>query len=55
MSPIAISVATFCKTYGIGKTKTYELIKSRELEVAKVGRKTLILVCSANALVQPHS
>lgn len=52
MQPKAISVAAFCGIYGIGKTKTYELIKSGQLEVAKVGRRTLVLVSSADALIE---
>lgn len=36
---------------GIARTRVYELIGSRDLEVVKLGRRTLITRASADALV----
>lgn len=36
---------------GVGKTKLYELINQRELELVKIGSKSLITVSSLNAFV----
>lgn len=47
--PIARTVKEFCRSYGIGKTKLYELIGQGHLDVVKVGRRTLILEDSARA------
>lgn len=49
-----ISVAEFCRRYGLGKTFTYALINAGELEVTKIGRRTLISVQSANELILQH-
>lgn len=37
---------------GIGKTKLYELLASGELEAIRVGRRTLILRASIDALIE---
>lgn len=49
--PITISVSQFCLLYGLGKTTTHKLINEGKLEVAKVGRRTLITLESAEALI----
>jgi hypothetical protein len=46
---IALSIPTFCRTYGIGRSKTYELIGAGTLEAKKFGSKTLIDCISAEA------
>lgn len=38
----AYSPDEFCRAYGIGITKLYELLKARELRARKCGRRTLI-------------
>ena len=35
-------IAEFCKTYGIGRTKTYDLINSGAVSARKCGKTTLI-------------
>jgi len=37
---------------GIGKTKLYELIAEGELETIRIGRRTLIMQASIDALIQ---
>lgn len=44
---IFISIKNFISEYGVGKTKTHELIKDGVLITGKVGRKTVILNASA--------
>ena len=38
----AMPIAVFCKTYGIGRTRTYELINSGAVSARKCGKTTLI-------------
>ena len=52
MNQVMLTVSQFCRSYGIGKTKCYELIESRELLKAKIGRRTLITVESAERLMR---
>jgi hypothetical protein len=49
--PIARTVKDFCRAYGIGKTKTFELIKNGTLQTVKIGRRTLIVEESARSLL----
>ena len=44
---IAFSIPAFCRTYGIGRSKTYELIGAGIIEAKKFGTKTLIDRASA--------
>jgi excisionase family DNA binding protein len=39
---------------GLGKTKLYELLGDGELEAIRVGRRTLVLRASIDALVERH-
>ena len=45
----AMSIAEFCRAYGIGKTSAYAEIASGRLRVRKVGRRTLVLKEEAEA------
>jgi excisionase family DNA binding protein len=45
----AISVEEFCRRFGVGRTLTYELIKTGKLKVKKCGRRTLIPMAAAQA------
>ena len=38
----ALSIPQFCRTYDIGRSKTYEEINAGRLKAKKFGRKTLI-------------
>ena len=51
MSQITITIAEFCRRMSIGRTKAYEIMSCREVEVLKIGRRTLITVRSVDALV----
>ncbi len=41
---IALSVEKACELSCIGRTKFYELIKSKKIPARKVGRRTIILL-----------
>jgi predicted DNA-binding transcriptional regulator AlpA len=45
----ALTIPAFCHTYGVGRSKTYELIGASILEAKKFGAKTLIDRASAEA------
>lgn len=47
MQPVLHPISRFCELYGVGRTKTYELINAGDLETVKVGRKRLITEASA--------
>jgi len=52
---VTISVADFCEYSGLGRTKTFALIKEGKLEVTRIGRRTLISVESARRLITPEA
>lgn len=49
---LTIRVPAAAQMLGIGKTKLYELITAREIDVIKVGRATLIVVRSLERFVE---
>jgi excisionase family DNA binding protein len=51
MTRLAITVDEFCGMIGIGRTKTYELIKDGSLETVAIGRRRLIKMSSVEALL----
>lgn len=53
--PLAYSVADACRVSSIGKTNLYKLIKKGQLEVRKVGKRTLIPAASLRALIEPRA
>lgn len=48
--PKWLEISQFRDTYRIGRTKIYELIAQKQLEMVKLGRKSLISVASAERL-----
>lgn len=50
--PLCVRVATATRMLGIGKTKLYELIASGDLETIRLGRRTLIVQASIDALFE---
>lgn len=51
-SPLTVRVAEAAGLLGIGKTKIYELINAREIEIIKLGRATLIISASIEAFIE---
>jgi excisionase family DNA binding protein len=43
----AMPIAVFCETYGVGRTKTYDLINNGAISARKSGKTTLIDRASA--------
>lgn len=52
MERLTLSVNEFCESVGIGRTKAYEILNSGELEVVRLGRRTLITKRSVDALLK---
>ena len=50
--PIAVSVATALGILGLGRSKFYELIQDDEIEIVKVGRRTLVLMASIHSFIE---
>lgn len=51
MTPQTIRINDFCRLYGLGRTKTYDLINQGVLRRVKVGGRSLITWESAQALI----
>lgn len=52
---VTITPDEFTQISGMGRTKTFDLIREGRLEVERIGRKTLISVESAISLIAPRS
>lgn len=52
MEKLALTVAEVCSAVGIGRTTVYKLVAQGDLEILKIGRRTLITMCSAKALIE---
>jgi excisionase family DNA binding protein len=44
---LALRIPEFCRAFGVGRTKFYELVARRELQPRKSGKQTLIPVAEA--------
>lgn len=51
MTKLTITVDEFCDMIGIGRTKTYELMKDGTLATVAIGRRRLIKMNSVEALL----
>lgn len=47
--PLLVSVAEAARMLGLGATATWRLLKDGRLDVARIGRRTLIPVASVKA------
>lgn len=56
----AYTVTEFLETFGVGRTKFYELVNSGALKARKNGQRTIVLAADAQAwlnslpAVEPH-
>lgn len=50
--PITVRIPEAIRLTGIGRSKLYELISARDVEVVKIGRCTLIPMASLHALIE---
>lgn len=51
IKPVALTIPTFTKMFGIGRTTAYSLIREGRLERVRIGGRTLITMASAEALL----
>lgn len=49
---ITVRIKDACRITGIGRSKLYELIAAREIEVIKVGTMTLVLVAGLKDFIE---
>jgi excisionase family DNA binding protein len=52
MEKLTLSVNEFCEAVDIGRTKAYEMFAAGELEIVRLGRRTLITKRSVDALIE---
>jgi hypothetical protein len=53
--PLAITISTAKKLSGLGHTTIWKLIREKQLATVHVGRRTLIIFSSFEALLTPPS
>ncbi|MFC3785073.1 helix-turn-helix domain-containing protein [Sphingopyxis italica] len=49
--PALVSIREFCRCMSIGRTTAYSLINSGDVEICRIGRRTLVKVESVAKLV----
>lgn len=54
MQAYTLTISSAAGAIGIGRTKLYELINSGELDVVKIGRRTLVTTASIERLLGDH-
>lgn len=52
LEPLTVRIPVAVRLTGIGRSKLYELIKSGDVEIVKVGASTLVMVASLRRLIQ---
>ena len=52
MEPFLLPIPATCEALGIGRSKVYELINAGQLEIVKIGRRTLVRVASIRAMAR---
>ena len=51
IEPLAYSISEACRVSSLGRTRIYQLIKEGQLEVRKIGKRTIIPAASLRALI----
>ena len=54
-APLVYSVREACRISSLGRTRLYQLINSGQLEVTRLGRRTLVNAASLHRLLLPDS
>ncbi len=49
--PISVRIPDAVRMTGLSRTKIYQLITSGEIEVAKIGRSTVVIFSSLQAMI----
>lgn len=52
LDTVSVSINDAARAIGIGRTKLYALISSGDLDVIKIGRRTLVKTSSIRALLE---
>jgi excisionase family DNA binding protein len=52
MQKIGLSVTETASTIGLGLTKTWELVRSGQLPVRRIGRRTIVRVADVEAFLK---
>ena len=50
--PLLVSTKEACRLLGIGNTTLYALVKSENLSITKIGRRTLVKMSSLKNLIE---
>jgi excisionase family DNA binding protein len=53
-APRAYRIDDFCRSFGVGRTTVYALLKNGTLRSVKIGRRRLITAESGEALIAPE-
>lgn len=53
--PLAYSIKDACHATSLGRTRLYELINGGEIEVIKIGRRTLVTAASLRRLIKQEA
>ena len=51
---ITSTIPHFCRLTGVGRSKTYELLKNGDLASIKIGRRRLVVMASYYQFVERH-
>lgn len=52
LEPLTVRIPVAVQLTGIGRSKLYELIAAKEVDVVKIGASTLVTVASLRRLIQ---
>ncbi|NRD88531.1 excisionase [Sphingopyxis sp. BSNA05] len=55
MQPLAYSINEACRVSSLGRTRIYQLIGEKRLQVRKIGKRTLIPAASLRNLISGES
>jgi excisionase family DNA binding protein len=53
--PRTMTIAKTCETYGVSKSTIYNLLNAGKIEMRKIGRRSLIVTASMDALLNLES
>ncbi len=48
--PILVTIPEACRLVGLGRTRLYDLLRERQIEAVKIGKRTLVKYSSLQAL-----
>ncbi len=51
VAPRLLTIATWCRVMGFGRSKTYEMLKNGQLKAVKIAGRTLLPMSEADRLI----